>query len=71
MPGRFHLHRVGCATEIGEQSPAFSTGWQGPAVFTADNLSADEELLSLLKPKPRLLSCHEGEDCVKGEKRKC
>jgi hypothetical protein len=42
-----------------------------PAVFTADNLSADEELLNLLNPKPRLLSWREGEDCVKGEKRKC
>jgi len=71
MPGRFHLHGVGCATEIGEQSPAFSTSRLHPAVFTADKLSADEKLISLLNPNPRLLSWHEGEDCVKGEKRKC
>jgi len=51
--------------------PRLLHGRLHPAVFTVDNLSADEELLSLLKPKPRLLSRHEGEDCVKGEKRKC
>jgi len=50
-----------------QQRPAFST----PAVFTADKLSADKELLSLLDLKTARLSCHEGEDCVKGEKRKC
>jgi hypothetical protein len=54
-----------------QQSPAFSTSRPHPAVFTADNLSADEELLSLLDLKTALLSWHEGEDCVNGEKRKC
>jgi len=48
MPGRFHLHGVGCATEIGKQRPAFSARWQDPAVFTANERSADEELISLL-----------------------
>jgi hypothetical protein len=55
MPGRFNLHGVGCATEIGKQRPAFSTRWQDPAVFTADKLSADEELISLLDLKMALL----------------
>jgi len=48
MPGRFNLHGVGCTTEIGKQRPAFSARWQDPAVFTANELSADEELISLL-----------------------
>jgi hypothetical protein len=59
MPGRFNLHGVGCATEIGKQRPAFSTRWQDPTVFTADKLSADEELISLLDLKTALLWCCE------------
>jgi len=51
--------------------PRLLHGRLHPAVFTADNLSADEELLNLLYLETALLSWHEGEDCVKGEKRKC
>jgi len=71
MPGRFNLQGVGCATEIDKQRPAFSTRWQDPAVFTVNELSADEELMSLLDLKTALFWCREGEDCVNGEKRKC
>ena len=45
--------------------------WQDAAVFTADKLSADEQLISLLNLEPGLLSWHGSEDCVNREKRKC
>jgi len=47
-----------CATEIGDQSAAFSLSRQDAAAFTADKLSADEQLISLLNLEPGLLSWH-------------
>ena len=60
-----------CATEVRQQSAAFSASRQDPAILTTNEFSADEEFVGLLDLKPRRLSLHEGEDCVNGEKRKC
>jgi hypothetical protein len=60
-----------CPTEIGEQSAAFSTRRQHPAIFTPDKFPVDEQLISLLNLEPGLLSWHGSEDCVNREKRKC
>jgi hypothetical protein len=45
--------------KLASNAPPFPRAGSTPAVFTADNLSADEELISLLDLKTALLWCRE------------